>query len=132
MLPFETLPSKLSNLLIVLSSSEEIYSSTAACAAAINHVGKPHFSDCSKHSFNNWTFAYQEVKGVKTYVLLLKKLRQKDFVLTPLTPLTPLTSELAKLELTTYAFLSTISFPYTLLYTRTLLYMMPFLTCSQS
>ena len=28
----------------------------AACAAAINHVGKPHFSDCSKHSFNNLCF----------------------------------------------------------------------------
>ena len=27
-----------------------------ACAAAINHVGKPHFSDCSKHSFNNLCF----------------------------------------------------------------------------
>lgn len=29
---------------------------TASCAA-INHVGKPYFMDCSKHSFNNPCFS---------------------------------------------------------------------------
>ena len=32
------------------------------------------------------TFAYQEVKGVKTYVLLLKNSAQKTIVLTPQRP----------------------------------------------
>ena len=32
------------------------------------------------------TFAYQEVKGVKTYVLLLKNYTQKTIVLTPQRP----------------------------------------------
>ena len=44
----------------------------------------------------NQISVYQEVKGVKAYVLLLKNYAKKTVVLTPLTPLT---SELAKLEL---------------------------------
>ena len=55
-----------------------------------------------------WTFAYQEVKGVKevkevkAYVFQFKNYAKKDYCLNSsatvgaITPLTPLTSELAK------------------------------------